>query len=38
MGDYANGPVYNVTAWLTALVVSALSLLLVARTLFGGAS
>jgi len=38
MGDYANGPVYNVTAWLTALVVSVLSLLLVARTLFGGAS
>ncbi len=35
MGDYANGAVYNAAAWLTALIVSALSLLLVARTLFG---
>jgi NRAMP (natural resistance-associated macrophage protein)-like metal ion transporter len=36
MGDYANGAVYNVLAWLTVLVVSGLSLLLVGKTLFGG--
>lgn len=36
MGEYANGPVYNVLAWLTVFIVSALSLVLVARTLFGG--
>jgi Mn2+/Fe2+ NRAMP family transporter len=35
MGEYANGAVYNVLAWLTVLIVSALSLLLVAKTLFG---
>src|SRR5918911_912968 len=29
MGARANGPVYNLVAWLTVLVVSALSLLLV---------
>jgi manganese transport protein len=38
MGEYANGAVYNVLAWLTVLVVSALSLVLVAKTLFGGAA
>ena len=37
MGDYANGAVYNALAWLTVLVVSTLSLLLVGKTLFGGA-
>ena len=37
MGDNVNGAVYNVLAWLTVLVVSGLSLLLVGKTLFGGA-
>jgi hypothetical protein len=32
-----NGAVYNVLAWLMVLVVSGLSLLLVGKTLFGGA-
>ena len=36
MGEYANGPVYNALAWLMVLVVSSLSLILVAITLFGG--
>ena len=36
MGEYANGAVYNVLAWLTVAVVSALSLVLVAKTVFGG--
>ncbi|HJR08970.1 MAG TPA: Nramp family divalent metal transporter [Pyrinomonadaceae bacterium] len=36
MGDYVNGAVYNVLAWLTVVVVSGLSLLLAAKTLFGG--
>jgi NRAMP (natural resistance-associated macrophage protein)-like metal ion transporter len=36
MGDYVNGAVYNVLAWLTVIVVSGLSLLLAAKTLFGG--
>ncbi|HEX8634458.1 MAG TPA: Nramp family divalent metal transporter [Pyrinomonadaceae bacterium] len=35
MGEYANGAVYNVLAWLTVLIVSALSLVLVAKTVFG---
>jgi NRAMP (natural resistance-associated macrophage protein)-like metal ion transporter len=34
MGTFTNGPIYNVAAWLTALIVSALSLLLIAATLF----
>ncbi|HEX8649854.1 MAG TPA: Nramp family divalent metal transporter [Pyrinomonadaceae bacterium] len=34
MGTYTNGPVYNVAAWLTAIIVSALSLLLIGATLF----
>lgn len=37
MGDYANGPVYNVLAWLTVLIVASLSLVLVFKTVFGGA-
>lgn len=37
MGDYVNGAVYNVLAWLMVLVVSGLSLLLVGKTFFGGA-
>lgn len=34
MGVRANGRVYNLVAWLTVAVVSALSLLLVGRTIF----
>ena len=34
MGAQTNGPVYNVAAWLTALIVSALSLLLIIVTIF----
>ncbi|MFL6231086.1 MAG: Nramp family divalent metal transporter [Pyrinomonadaceae bacterium] len=34
MGVHANGRVYNLVAWLTVVVVSALSLLLVGRTIF----
>jgi NRAMP (natural resistance-associated macrophage protein)-like metal ion transporter len=35
MGAHANGRFYNVVAWLTVLLVSALSLLLVATQFFG---
>jgi Mn2+/Fe2+ NRAMP family transporter len=38
MGDYVNGAVYNALAWLLVLVVSGLSLLLAAKTIFGGES
>ena len=34
MGAYANGPVYNIAAWLTVVIVSTLSLLLIAAMLF----
>src|SRR5437868_4742448 len=34
MGAHANGPLYNLVAWLTVLVVSALSLLLVVTSFF----
>lgn len=34
MGEHVNGPVYNVAAWSTAIVVTALSLLLITVTLF----
>ena len=34
MGTYVNGTIYNVAAWLTAIVVSLLSLLLIATTIF----
>lgn len=34
MGTHTNGPVYNIAAWLTAIVVSALSLLLLLTTIF----
>ena len=34
MGDYTNGPLYNVAAWLTAAVVSALSLLFIVTKIF----
>ena len=36
MGSYANGPVRNVLAWLMTIIVSTLSLLLIAATLFPG--
>jgi NRAMP (natural resistance-associated macrophage protein)-like metal ion transporter len=35
MGAHRNGPVYNVAAWLTTVIVSALSLLLILATVFG---
>jgi NRAMP (natural resistance-associated macrophage protein)-like metal ion transporter len=34
MGAYVNGPLYNVAAWLIAMIVSVLSLLLIVATLF----
>jgi len=34
MGSHTNGPLYNLAAWLTTFVVSALSVLLIAATLF----
>lgn len=34
MGRHVNGPLYNIAAWLTALVVTALSLLYILITLF----
>ena len=33
MGEYRNGALYNVAAWLTTIIVSALSLLLILTTL-----
>lgn len=36
MGRHVNGPVYNVAAWITALVVSVASVLLLAVTIFPG--
>jgi NRAMP (natural resistance-associated macrophage protein)-like metal ion transporter len=38
MGVHANGRVYNLIAWLTVVVVSALSLALVARSFFDSAT
>lgn len=34
MGEYVNGRLYNLGAWLTAIVVSALSILLIIVTMF----
>lgn len=34
MGIYVNGPIYNLAAWLTTVVVSALSLLFILASLF----
>src|SRR5260370_4737355 len=34
MGSHTNGPLYNLAAWLTTFIVSALSVLLIAATLF----
>lgn len=36
MGEHANGPIYNVAAWTTAIVVTSLSLLLILSRLFPG--
>jgi Mn2+/Fe2+ NRAMP family transporter len=34
MGAHVNGPIYNAAAWLTAIVVTLLSLLYIAITIF----
>ncbi len=34
MGEHINGPIYNLGAWATAIIVSALSLLMIATNLF----
>jgi NRAMP (natural resistance-associated macrophage protein)-like metal ion transporter len=34
MGQHVNGPIYNIAAWLTAIVVTVLSLLYILITLF----
>jgi Mn2+/Fe2+ NRAMP family transporter len=34
MGRYVNGPIYNIAAWLTAIIVTILSLLYILVTLF----
>ena len=36
MGAYVNGPIYNLAAWLTTIVVTLLSLLFIVVTLFPG--
>ena len=36
MGQHVNGPIYNVLAWLTAIIVTVLSLLYILVTLFPG--
>jgi Mn2+/Fe2+ NRAMP family transporter len=34
MGEHTNGPVYNVAAWLTAIIISALSLFFIITKFF----
>jgi Mn2+/Fe2+ NRAMP family transporter len=34
MGAYVNGPAYNLGAWLTAIIVTLLSLLFILVTIF----
>jgi NRAMP (natural resistance-associated macrophage protein)-like metal ion transporter len=34
MGQYVNGPLYNFTAWTTAIIISGLSILLIATSMF----
>jgi Mn2+/Fe2+ NRAMP family transporter len=34
MGQHVNGPLYNVAAWLTAVIVTILSLLFILISLF----
>ena len=36
MGAHVNGPIYNAAAWLTAIVVTLLSLLFIVMTIFPG--
>jgi Mn2+/Fe2+ NRAMP family transporter len=36
MGDHVNGPIYNIAAWLTVIVVTCLSLVYIAVTIFPG--
>ena len=36
MGRYVNGPLYNIAAWLTAIIVTILSLLFILISLFPG--
>ena len=36
MGAYVNGPIYNVAAWLTTIVVTLLSILFIVVSLFPG--
>ena len=36
MGTHVNGPIYNLAAWVTAIVVTALSVLYIAMTIFPG--
>jgi Mn2+/Fe2+ NRAMP family transporter len=36
MGKHVNGPIYNLAAWLTTIIVSALSLMLILTTIFPG--
>ena len=36
MGAYVNGPLYNIAAWSTTIVVSVLSILLIIATVFPG--
>lgn len=38
MGAHVNGPLYNIGAWLTAVIVTSLSLLLILVTVFPGLS
>lgn len=36
MGEHVNGPIYNIAAWLTAILVTVLSLLFIVTSLFPG--
>jgi Mn2+/Fe2+ NRAMP family transporter len=36
MGRYVNGPIFNVVAWLTAIVMTVLTLLIILTTIFPG--
>jgi Mn2+/Fe2+ NRAMP family transporter len=36
MGAHVNGPIYNLAAWATAIVVTSLSLILIFLTMFPG--
>ena len=37
MGDHVNGPLYNIAAWMTAIIVTLLSLLYIVVSIFPGA-